>query len=83
MAIVNAVPYSEVLHGLRYVQRMNAEMFTALALLGLALATAGSFVLTRTLTPVALGVVLGLAASYPVTRLVLSLLYGVQPGDPP
>jgi predicted permease len=43
LAIVNVVPYTEVVQGLLYTHRMNAEMFSGLALLGLALATVGVF----------------------------------------
>jgi predicted permease len=43
LAIVNVVPYSEVVRGFLYTHRMNAEMFSALAFLGLALATVGIF----------------------------------------
>jgi len=43
LAIVNVVPYAEVARGFTYAQRMNAELFSALALLGLVLAAAGIF----------------------------------------
>jgi len=43
LAIVNVLPYTEVARGFTYAQRMNAELFSALALLGLALAAAGIF----------------------------------------
>jgi predicted permease len=43
LAIVNVVPYAEVVSGYIYTQRMNAEMFSALAFLGLALAAVGIF----------------------------------------
>jgi predicted permease len=43
LAIVNVLPYTEVVRGFLYTQRMNAEMFSALAFLGLALATIGIF----------------------------------------
>ena len=43
LAIVNVLPYSEVVRGSLYTQRMNAEMFSALAILGLGLATVGIF----------------------------------------
>jgi predicted permease len=43
LAIVNVVPYPEVVRGLLYTHRMNAEMFSGLALLGLVLATVGVF----------------------------------------
>ncbi len=43
IAIVNAIPYAEVLRGVLYVQRMNAELFSVLACLGLILSTVGVF----------------------------------------
>jgi predicted permease len=43
LAIVNVLPYPEVVRGFLYVQRMNAELFATLGFLGLALATVGSF----------------------------------------
>lgn len=43
LAIVNVVPYNEVVRGFLYTHRMNAEMFSALAFLGLALAAVGIF----------------------------------------
>jgi len=112
IAIVNALPYPEVVRGFTYVQRMNAELFTVLAALGLGLAAIGIFsvmslsvsrrsreigirmaigaergdigrlVVGRALGPVALGVALGLTASFGLTRLVRGLLHGVEPTDP-
>lgn len=43
LAIVNVVTYNDVVRGFLYTQRMNAEMFSALAFLGLALAAVGIF----------------------------------------
>jgi predicted permease len=43
LAIVNVIPYTEVVQGLLYTHRMNAEMFSGLALLGLVLAAVGVF----------------------------------------
>jgi len=43
IAIVNALPYTEVVRGFTYVQRMNAELFAVLAFLGLGLAAIGIF----------------------------------------
>jgi ABC-type antimicrobial peptide transport system permease subunit len=43
IAIVNILPYSEVVDGFLYTQRMNAELFTLIAALGLILAAAGVF----------------------------------------
>jgi putative ABC transport system permease protein len=112
IAIVNALPYTEVVRGFLYSQRMNAELFSTLAILGLGLAAVGIFsvvtlavsrrtreigvrmalgaqradigrlILGRALTPVAIGLGLGLAASLAVTRLVRNLLHGVDPIDP-
>jgi putative ABC transport system permease protein len=46
LAIVNVVSYPEVVRGFLYTHRMNAEMFSALASLGLALAAVGIFSVT-------------------------------------
>jgi predicted permease len=43
IAIVNVLPYSEVVRGFTYAQRMNAQMFALLAVLGLVLAVVGVF----------------------------------------
>ena len=43
LAIINALPYTEVVRGHLYTQRMNAEMFSAVAGAGLALAGIGVF----------------------------------------
>ncbi|UCG87577.1 MAG: ABC transporter permease, partial [Gemmatimonadota bacterium] len=43
LAIVNVVTYNDVVRGYLYTQRMNAEMFSVLALLGLGLAAVGIF----------------------------------------
>lgn len=43
VAIVNIVPYTEVVRGILYAQRMNAELFSALAALGLAIGAVGIF----------------------------------------
>ena len=43
LAIVNVVPYSQVVRGFLYSHRMNAEMFSLLAFLGLALSAVGIF----------------------------------------
>jgi predicted permease len=112
LAIVNVVPFTEVVRGLLFTQRMNAEMFSGLALLGLALAAVGIFsvvalavrrrtreigvrmsigarrldigrwVVGRALVPVGIGLVVGLVIAFGVTRLVRSLLFGVEPTDP-
>lgn len=43
LAIVNVVTYNDVVSGFLYAQRMNAEMFSVLAVLGLGLAAVGIF----------------------------------------
>jgi predicted permease len=43
LAIVNVIPYREVIRGSLYAQRMNAELFSVLASLALALAAIGVF----------------------------------------
>ena len=43
LAIVNVVPYTEVVRGFLYTHRMNAELFSLLAFLGLGLAGVGIF----------------------------------------
>ncbi len=112
LAIVNVIPYTEVVRGLLYTHRMNAEMFSGLALLGLALAAVGVFgvvnlavsrrtreigvrislgatrpdivrlVIRRALVPVTIGLGTGLIVALGVTRLIRSLLHGVEPNDP-
>jgi len=46
LAIVNVLPYSEVVRGFLYAQRMNAELFSVIACLGLLLCAAGVFGVT-------------------------------------
>jgi putative ABC transport system permease protein len=43
LAIVNVVTYNDVVRGFLYTQRMNAELFSLLAFVGLGLATVGIF----------------------------------------
>jgi predicted permease len=43
IAIVNILPYSRVVDGFLYTQRMNAELFAIIAIIGLVLAAAGVF----------------------------------------
>jgi len=43
LAIINSITYRDVVRGALYQQRMNAELFTALAVMGLILACAGIF----------------------------------------
>ncbi|MGD8329816.1 MAG: ABC transporter permease [Acidobacteriota bacterium] len=112
IAIVNILPYTDVVRGFTYVQRMNAELFGMLAVLGLSLAAAGIFsvmslsvsrrrreigvrmamgarhadigrlVVRRALGPVVLGLILGVGASFLLTRFIQAMLVGVEPSDP-
>jgi len=43
LAIVNVVPYTDVARGFLYTQRMNAELFSVIALLALVVAVGGVF----------------------------------------
>lgn len=112
LAIVNVLPYTEVVKGFLYTQRMNAELFSALAFLALGLAAVGIFsvmtlavrrrtreiairmaigaraadigrmILAKAMTPVAVGLVVGLLAALGAGRLARNLLFGVEPADP-
>jgi ABC-type antimicrobial peptide transport system permease subunit len=112
IAIVNVLPYSEVVRGFTYGQRMNAQMFSALAVLGLLLSVVGVFavmslavsrrtreigirmavgarpgdvgrlVMARALVPVIMGLAAGGLISLLMSRLLRSLLLGVEPTDP-
>jgi len=111
-AIVNVLPYSDVVRGAVYSQRMNAELFAALAVLGLLLAALGIFsvvtlrvsrrtreigvrkaigaqrkdidalVIRGAMTPVLIGLAIGIGASFAAAGLVRGLLHGVEPSDP-
>jgi hypothetical protein len=43
LALVNALPYSEVISGFQFIQRRNAEVFSLAAVLGMVLAAAGLY----------------------------------------
>ena len=66
VAIVNVLPYTEVVRGLRYSQRMNAELFSSLAVLGLVIAAAGLFA------------VVSLAASRRIHEVGIRMSLGAQ-----
>jgi len=112
LAIVNAVSYREVVRGALYTQRMNAELFSVLAIFGLVLAGVGIFsvvslsvtrrtreigvrkaigasvpeinrlVVRQAMLPVMVGLFIGIAVSIGASRLLESLLFGVEPSDP-
>ncbi|NNM04792.1 MAG: FtsX-like permease family protein, partial [Gemmatimonadetes bacterium] len=112
LAIVNVVSYREVVRGALFNQRMNAELFSLLAIFGLVLAGVGIFsvvslsvtrrtreigvrkaigasgseinrlVVRQALIPVGVGLTLGLAVSLGASRLLQSLLFGIEPSDP-
>jgi predicted permease len=112
LAIVNAISYKEVVWGALYTQRMNAELFSVLAILGLVLAGVGIFsvvslsvsrrtreigvrkaigasggeinglVIRQALGPVLVGLVVGVATSLAASKLLQSLLFGIEPSDP-
>jgi len=112
LAIVNILPYRDVVSGALYAQRMNAELFTAIGALGLLLSAAGVFavlalaisgrrreigirmavgadgvsIARAVLGPVGgsvlLGLGVGLVGALAATRVVESLLWGVEPTDP-
>jgi len=69
LAIVNVVTYNDVVRGFLYTHRMNAEMFSALAFLGLALAAVGIFS------------VMSLAVSRRTQEIGIRMSIGAQRGD--
>jgi predicted permease len=80
IAIVNILPYAEVVRGFLYTQRMNAELFGIIAALGLILSAAGIFgvvalAVTRRRREIGIRVAMGADRSSTV-RLVLSTISG-------
>ncbi len=76
IAIVNILPYADVVAGFLYTQRMNAELFSVIALLGLLLSAAGVFGVTslavaRMRKEIGIRLAIG-AGSGMITRLVVS-----------
>lgn len=89
IAIVNILPYSEVVDGFLYTQRMNAELFTLIAALGLLLAVAGVFGVASLAVAhrrreigirLAIGASAGEVVRASVSRIGTALLLGVGAG---
>jgi putative ABC transport system permease protein len=80
IAIVNILPYRQVVSGFLYSQRMNAELFGVIACLGLILAGAGVFgvvalAVTRRRREFGIRIAIG-AARRDIVRAVLSTVLG-------
>ena len=69
LAIINVVPYKDVVGGFLYTHRMNAEMFSLLAFLGLVLSAVGIFS------------VVSLAVSRRTREIGIRLAIGAERGD--
>jgi len=69
LAIVNVLPYTEVARGAVYSQRMNAELFSIVAALGLILSAVGIFA------------VVGLAVARRGREFGIRLAIGAQPAE--
>jgi putative ABC transport system permease protein len=69
LAIVNVVPYTDVVRGFLYTYRMNAEMFSVLAFVGLMLSSVGIFS------------VVNLMVSRRTREIGLRMAIGAEPGD--
>jgi putative ABC transport system permease protein len=69
LAIVNVVPYKDVVRGFLYTHRMNAEMFSLLAVLGLMLSAVGIFS------------VVSLAVSRRTREIGIRMAIGAERGD--
>jgi len=80
IAIVNILPYAQVVRGFLYTQRMNAELFGVIAVLGLILAAAGVFGIVTLAVARGrreIGIRVALGASRPsVVGLVVSTVSG-------
>ncbi len=76
LAIINVVTYKDVVRGFLYTQRMNAEMFSIVAFLGLVLSVVGiwsvvSLAVRRRTREIAVRMAVG-AARVDISRLILS-----------
>jgi hypothetical protein len=89
LAIVNVLPYADVIDGFLYEQRMNAELFVAVAVLGAFLAAAGVFAILSVMVGqrrrelavrVALGATGGRIGRLIARRVVAASLLGVAVG---
>ena len=89
IAVVNIIPYSEVVGGFLYPQRMNAELFTIIAMLGLILSAAGVFGVVSLAVAqrrreigirLAIGAGGGEIVRVAVSRVVMALLLGLGVG---
>jgi putative ABC transport system permease protein len=89
IAIVNILPYSQVVSGFLYTQRMNAELFTVIAVLGLILLAAGIFGVVSLAVArrrmeigirLALGADTGAIVRVAAARVLASLLLGLGAG---
>lgn len=89
IAIVNILPYSQVVSGFLFTQRMNAELFTVIAVLGLILLTAGIFGVVSLAVAerrkeigirLALGADAGAIVRVALSRVFFSLLLGLGAG---
>jgi putative ABC transport system permease protein len=69
LAIVNVVPYKDVVGGFLYTHRMNAEMFSVLAFVGMGLSVVGIFS------------VVSLAVSRRTREIGLRMAMGAERGD--
>ncbi len=69
LAIINVVPYRDVVSGFLYTHRMNAEMFSLLAVLGLTLSAIGIFS------------VVSLAVSRRTREIGIRVAIGAERGD--